>query len=56
MRFHFLVGRFAAMCAHPYAAWRTSSARGRLVVLLAYAGAVYAIVLATLMMRSSVRL
>ena len=33
------------MCAHPYAAWRTHSTTGRLVVFFGYFGASYALVL-----------
>jgi hypothetical protein len=50
MRLENVIGQSAAMCAHPYAAWRTSSVRGRLVVLLAYAGVGYALVLTALML------
>jgi hypothetical protein len=31
-----LVGRSAAMCVHPYAAWRSHSVRIRLLVVGAY--------------------
>jgi hypothetical protein len=43
-----LFGRSLALCAHPYAAWRTCSIRGRLVVLFAYVAASYAVVLGVL--------
>jgi len=43
-----LIGRSLAWCAHPYAAWRAHSTRGRLVVLFAYVAASYAVVLGTL--------
>jgi hypothetical protein len=48
-RLDVLVGRSLAMCAHPYAAWRRYSIRGRLVVVLAYTGAGYAVVLGVLL-------
>jgi hypothetical protein len=51
MRFDIIIGRFAAKCAHPYAAWRTSSPRGRLVVLFAYLAAGYVAVLTALTVR-----
>ena len=37
-RTEILVGRSLAMCVHPYAAWRSHSARGRLLVFAAYLG------------------
>ena len=40
-----LVGRSFALCAHPYAAWRTYSTRGRLAVLCAYVAASYFVML-----------
>jgi hypothetical protein len=43
-----LCGRSLALCAHPYAAWRTHSRRGRLGVLLAYLAASYAVTLGVL--------
>ena len=42
-----VIGRALAMCAHPYAAWRRS-VRGRVVVVIGYIAASYAVVLATL--------
>jgi hypothetical protein len=42
-----LIGRALAMCAHPHAAWHRS-VRGRIVVVVGYAAASYAVVLATL--------
>ena len=45
-----LVGRTLAMCAHPYAAWRAHSVRGRLVVLATYVAASYALMLAILLL------
>lgn len=44
-----LIGRLFALCAHPYAAWRTHSSRGRLIVLVAYMAAGYATVLSLLL-------
>jgi hypothetical protein len=44
-----LVGRSLAMCAHPYAAWRSHSTKRRLLVLCAYSAASYVIVLGALM-------
>jgi hypothetical protein len=40
------------MCAHPYAAWRSHSTRGRLLVFLAYLGASYALVLGVMLLVS----
>jgi hypothetical protein len=37
------------MCAHPYAAWRTRSAKGRALVLVAYMTASYFVVLGALL-------
>ena len=47
-RIETLVGRFLAMCAHPYATWRSQPARSRVFVLLAYAVGSYGVVLAAL--------
>ena len=44
-----LIGRSLAMCAHPYAAWRLHSTKGRLLVLVAYLAASYFIMLSALM-------
>jgi hypothetical protein len=44
-----LIGLSLAMCAHPYAAWRSHSTLGRLFVVVAYLGASYALVLGLLM-------
>src|SRR3979490_2352238 len=43
-----LIGRSLAMCAHPYAAWRLHSTKGRLLVLVAYLAASYFIMLSAL--------
>ena len=48
-RLEILVGRSLAMCVHPYAAWRSHSRRGRLLVFVAYFGASYALVLGLLL-------
>ena len=43
-----LVGRSAAICVHPYAAWRSRSARRRVFVFSAYTVGTYAFVLGIL--------
>jgi len=43
-----VIGRTFAMMVHPYAAWRTRSAKGRAVVVASYIAAGYAVVLALL--------
>ena len=48
-RFEVLLGRSLAMCVHPYAAWRTHSMRGRLLILLTYVAASYAVMLGMLL-------
>ena len=50
-RIEILIGRSAAMCAHPCAAWRTGTHRDRVGVLVAYAAAGYALVLGALLMQ-----
>jgi hypothetical protein len=40
-----IIGRSLAMCVHPYATWRSQPARFRVLVLLAYTIASYALVL-----------
>ena len=47
-----LLGRGVAMCVHPYAAWRTRSARGRMVVVASYVAAAYGFVLTFLLLAS----
>jgi hypothetical protein len=37
------------MCLHPYAAWRTHSSAGRLLILLTFAAASYAVMLGVLL-------
>ena len=44
-----LVGRTLALCAHPYAAWRSQSMKRRALVLFAYMTASYFIVLVALL-------
>jgi hypothetical protein len=44
-----MVGRTAAACVHPYAAWRVRPASVKVAVLSAYAVAAYLIVLTTLL-------
>lgn len=48
-RAEMMVGRLAAICAHPYAAWWTRSRRRRVALVLGYAAAGYGAVLATLL-------
>jgi len=48
-RLEVLIGRSLAMCAHPYAAWRSQSAKGRALVLVAYMAASYFVVLGALL-------
>jgi hypothetical protein len=45
-----LVGRALAMCAHPFAVWRSRSTRRRVFVLLAYFVGSYALVLGALLL------
>jgi hypothetical protein len=40
-----IIGRSLAMCVHPYATWRSQPTQFRLLVLLAYLLASYALVL-----------
>ena len=47
-RTEIVIGRTLAMMVHPYAAWRTRSAKGRAVVVASYIAAGYAVVLALL--------
>jgi hypothetical protein len=44
------VGRTAAACVHPYAAWRVKPRSVRFAMLSAYAAAGYVLVMATLLM------
>ena len=44
-----MLGRSLALCAHPSAAWRVLSRRGRALVLGAYFTASYLTVLVTLL-------
>lgn len=43
-----LIGRSLALCAHPYAAWRTRSVRTRCLLTLSYAAAGYVAMFAVL--------
>jgi len=43
-----LAGRFLALCLHPVIAWRVASSRSRVAIVLGYAAAAYASVLAAL--------
>ena len=49
MPIELLLGRSAAMCVHPFAAWLRLTVRGRTLLVSAYFGASYAIVLAILL-------
>jgi len=40
------------MCAHPYAAWRTHSTSGRLLVFFTYLAASYVVMLTVLLFSS----
>jgi hypothetical protein len=44
-----LVGRTLALCVHPYAAWRSRSAKGRALVLFTYMAVSYFVVLSALL-------
>jgi hypothetical protein len=48
-----LVGRALAMCAHPFAVWRSRSIRRRVFVLLVYFIGSYALVLGALLFSTS---
>jgi hypothetical protein len=43
-----VIGRLAAICVHPYAAWRVRGTLSRVMLVSAYAVGAYAIVLAAL--------
>ena len=47
--FEVLVGRSAAFCLHPFAAWRRLPATGRVLLVGAYFGGSYVAVLAGLL-------
>jgi hypothetical protein len=49
MPWEILLGRAAARCVHPAAAWQVASARGRAALVGAYFGAGYAVALAALL-------
>lgn len=42
------IGRSAAICVHPFAAWRSPSVRDRAVLLLSYFAISYVVVFALL--------
>ena len=44
-----LIGRSLAMCAHPYAAWRSQSTKARALVVVLYMAASYVVVLGVLL-------
>ena len=44
-----ILGRTAAACVHPFAAWRLLSMSWRVLMLIAYVAASYAVVLSTLL-------
>jgi hypothetical protein len=46
------VGKLLAMCAHPYAAWRTGTRHARVLLVAAYFTASYAVVLTLLQLGS----
>jgi hypothetical protein len=48
-----LIGRTAAACVHPYAAWRVRPASVKVAVVSAYAAAAYVLVLTTLLALST---
>ena len=47
------VGRTLAITLHPYAAWRTRSAKGRTLLVASYVAASYATVLIVLLLRAN---
>ena len=44
-----ILGRTAAACVHPFAAWRLLSVSWRVLMLIAYVAASYTVVLSTLL-------
>ena len=52
MKLEIRLGRALAMCAHPYAAWRAHSSRGRLFVVCMYILASYVVVFGLLNLMS----
>jgi hypothetical protein len=52
-RIEVLIGRSAAICVHPLAAWRTTSTSDRAVLLISYFAISYAIVLGLLRVLSA---
>jgi hypothetical protein len=49
MSLEIAIGRGLALCLHPTAAWRIVSTRGRAILVGAYVGAGYVVVLAALL-------
>ena len=47
-RLETFVGRSAAICVHPYAAWRTQPNRTRVLLFFTYAAASYIVMLTLL--------
>ena len=47
-QFEIFIGRSIAMCAHPFAAWRTQSKTRRALILLVYFATSYAVTLGVL--------
>jgi hypothetical protein len=47
-RIEVLIGRSAALCVHPLAAWRSRSGRDRAMLLISYSALSYVIVLGLL--------
>ena len=52
-RVEILLGRVLAMCAHPYATWRTRSTPERLLVCFTYFALSYALVLGVLLLEGT---
>jgi hypothetical protein len=51
LKLEILVGRTLAMCVHPFAAWRASSSKRRIFVIVARAVGSYGVVLGPLFAR-----
>ena len=52
-RVEVLIGRSAAICVHPFAAWRSPSRNDRALLLISYFAISYAIVLGLLQVLSA---
>jgi hypothetical protein len=50
MPFEIVIGRYAAWCLHPVAAWRVVKGSGRALIVATYAGASFAVTLVTLLL------